>query len=1044
MKLLKFISLMLTVGVILLWSNQTVQAEEDFLSPFEVDDNTVLLMHFDDPDNLMQNESDRSEDGMPEGKIRQGGSVNSALGPSLWIDNDSPDVDTSMVVIPHTDDLNLPNSFTIEGWSNNITFDGGNSPPRSYNPWVIRKGHGDGNMTPYGIMVNPFTQSFEATNIFADHTSDPYTRIKTEFGTVDLGEWYHFTLIKDMEHQARVLLIHDSDGNLLHKTTRLFPEGSSGETAIEEEPLYFGVQNQSHKDVGNFYWNGFLDEVRISDVVRDYDAPPAIGNIQLDISGQNPRANTDVPVIAEVRNIGSNILSGNPTLHYETGDGNWQTVTMTQGDSSFLYVGTIPGQPRGTMASYYITAESDAGVEGRYPDVFAPNSAVGWWQPNEMTLSLTFDEGPGSTPTDASDYGHTINMLGENLGYSDDVPPALAGESAYSISINQDLDGEYPDTSSMEIPAPTPFINGAYDDDGIYGWTLDFWLKADTADADWEEGNMMVIRVGPRGSQQAGEMMHRFDLFEDRFRMRFKYHYAELEVDVPGIGSSGKWFRIECGETTQMHFVRVHDENDSLIARNQVDKSTTEGRWKGRGPYPDTYSILPFKIGNSWDSDDYRGLIDEVKFYNYPKDVRPNFLGGASIGNQAAEAPAAVTANIAHPGSKIEAAEVHYTSTDDNGEWHTAELSPDTGNAFVGEIPGQPLGSITKYYLSAETAGGIKITEPAEAESDSVYYEFGWWEPNTQTLDLTFEEGSGGSVTDHSEYDHPFVNVSAEYSDDAIEGDYSIYFDGSGSYLKLEEENATFIPSKEYTLDFWFKPDSALDNGTRLIAKYAANGWHKGTFHVRTVNDGAEIGVWPTLERTFKYKMKFDSSYAVNAWNHLIMEVATGTLSVQLRDENDELVQAIGEKLPEDDHPELSKGPLFIGTGEPGDNDYTGKMDNIQLYNYSVNLGEETATEPEPSGIPERFTLSQNYPNPFNPSTTIRYTVPAEEHVTITIYDLLGREVKTLVNKNLIPGQYSSVWNGKNDAGDLVSSGVYFYRLRAGEVTKVRKMVLLR
>jgi|GEM_PF-1533875 len=1036
MKILKFISLTLVMGVILLWSG-IAHAQVDFLSPFTVDDNTVLLMHFDDPDDLMRNESDRSEDGMPEGKIRQGGSVNNALGPSLWIDNDSPDVDTSMVVIPHTEDLNLPNSFTIEGWSNNITFDGGNSPPRSYNPWVIRKGHDDGNMTPYGIMVNPFTQSFEATNIFADHTSDPYTRIKTKFGTVDLGKWYHFTFIKDMENLARVLLIHDADGILLHKTTRLFPEGSSGETAIEEEPLYFGLQNQSHTDVGNFFWNGFLDEVRISDAVRDYDAPPAIGNIQLDISGQNPRANTDVPIIAEVRNIGSNTLAGNPTLYYETGDGNWQTVTMTQGDSSFLYVGTIPGQPRGTMASYYITAESDAGVEGRYPDVFAPNSAVGWWQPNEMALSLTFDEGPGSTLTDASDYGHTINMLGENLGYSEDVPPALEGESAYSISINQDLDGEYPDTSSLEIPAPTPFINGAYDDNGVYGWTLDFWLKADTAATDWEEGNMMVIRVGPRGSQQAGEMMHRFDLLEDGFRMRFKYHWAELEVDVPGIGTSGKWFRIQCGETTRIHFVRVHNENDSLIARNQVDKSTTEGRWKGRGPYPDCYSILPLKIGNSWDSDDYRGLIDEVKFYNYPKDVRPSFLGSGKIGNQQANMPADVAAEIIHPGTILDNVSVHYST--DGGEWQTSEMTPDTGDFYVGQIPGQSLGSLTSYYLSAQTTSGTRILLPENVETDSNYYQFGWWEAETQTLDLTFEEGSE-PVTDNSMYGHEFTNVGATYSDDAIEGDKSIYFDGDGSYIVADD--AIFLTSKEYTLDFWFKPDSLLDGGTRLITKYATSGWHKGPYHVRTKDDA--IMVWPTMTRSFKHKMTFDSSYAINEWNHLIMEVAVGTLSVQLRDQDDALVQAIGTSLPEDDYPDLTEGPLYIGTGEPGSDDFTGKMDNIQLYNYSLNLGQETATDPEDSGIPKRFTLSQNYPNPFNPTTTINYTVPVEKHVTITVYNLLGREVNKIVDKSLLPGQYEIVWEGDNAVGKQVASGVYFYRLKAGDVTKVRKMILLR
>ncbi|MCK4689205.1 MAG: T9SS type A sorting domain-containing protein, partial [Candidatus Marinimicrobia bacterium] len=88
--------------------------------------------------------------------------------------------------------------------------------------------------------------------------------------------------------------------------------------------------------------------------------------------------------------------------------------------------------------------------------------------------------------------------------------------------------------------------------------------------------------------------------------------------------------------------------------------------------------------------------------------------------------------------------------------------------------------------------------------------------------------------------------------------------------------------------------------------------------------------------------------------------------------------------------------------------------------------------------------LSQNYPNPFNPTTRINYTVPNSEHVNLTIYDLTGREVKTLVNRVVAPGKYTAVWDGRSETGRLASTGVYFYVFKSRSFNKVRKMVLIK
>ncbi|MCH7618894.1 MAG: T9SS type A sorting domain-containing protein [Candidatus Marinimicrobia bacterium] len=94
--------------------------------------------------------------------------------------------------------------------------------------------------------------------------------------------------------------------------------------------------------------------------------------------------------------------------------------------------------------------------------------------------------------------------------------------------------------------------------------------------------------------------------------------------------------------------------------------------------------------------------------------------------------------------------------------------------------------------------------------------------------------------------------------------------------------------------------------------------------------------------------------------------------------------------------------------------------------------------------VPSDYSLGQNYPNPFNPSTTIAYDVPAASNVSINIYDMLGRNVITLVNEQKNAGSHTVEWNGKNSSGIQVTSGIYFYRLEAGQSAITKKMLLLR
>ena len=94
--------------------------------------------------------------------------------------------------------------------------------------------------------------------------------------------------------------------------------------------------------------------------------------------------------------------------------------------------------------------------------------------------------------------------------------------------------------------------------------------------------------------------------------------------------------------------------------------------------------------------------------------------------------------------------------------------------------------------------------------------------------------------------------------------------------------------------------------------------------------------------------------------------------------------------------------------------------------------------------LPSEFVLDQNYPNPFNPTTTIKFSIPQSSFVDLRVYNILGEEVSRLVSEELSAGQFRIKWSGKDSFGKQLSSGIYFYRLQAGNNVQTRKMILLK
>ncbi|HEY4612452.1 MAG TPA: T9SS type A sorting domain-containing protein [Bacteroidota bacterium] len=109
-----------------------------------------------------------------------------------------------------------------------------------------------------------------------------------------------------------------------------------------------------------------------------------------------------------------------------------------------------------------------------------------------------------------------------------------------------------------------------------------------------------------------------------------------------------------------------------------------------------------------------------------------------------------------------------------------------------------------------------------------------------------------------------------------------------------------------------------------------------------------------------------------------------------------------------------------------------------------TSLSTLTGVELDPLPLPATFELSQNYPNPFNPTTRISFIVPKQSHVTLHVYDMMGRVVTTLMDEVLPPGKHAATWNGRTTDGRLTASGIYFYALKSEGYVATRKMLLLK
>ncbi len=577
-------------------------------------------------------------------------------------------------------------------------------------------------------------------------------------------------------------------------------------------------------------------------------------------------------------------------------------------------------------------------------------------------------------------------------------------------------------------------------------WTIEGWINiftfGETAD-DWRWVPRLIAKPGEAAFYYGN---YYIEMWGSSRIFKCGYNVAEpvgwWEVNSPtNAMAPGEWNHITFIRDSERKLLiqMVHNLNRELtfFGINEFDPITGA---------PPRVNDNPVHIGfagggtDSW----LDGFVDEVRISNVVREfeVPPIIAGVTEMENQTVDVESyEISADIYSLfGSEIQSAVIHYNT---GSGWQEAIMAPGA-EVYTGTIPQQPVGTIVKYYLEAQDIDGLVATQPATAVAEEDYYNFGIFQPETKTLELTFEEGTG-TPADASDYGHIVTMVGKPvYSSDAAVGSHSIYLEGDSSYLLID---SPFLTSVEFTVDFWFKGDEIV-NDVRLVQR-PDDPWWRQNYQIKLGDGAITAGSHISDEgRWLSNEMWLDVTVLADTWYHAIYEFkaapegdTTNYYAVfELRDQGGVLLA--NKVVTTDGIPIQSMLPLEIGHGGDGLH-FKGYIDNVKISNYPA-AGLELAVDGDVQNIPLRFELSQNYPNPFNPTTRIQYTVPNSEHVNLTIYDLTGREVRTLVNRVVAPGKYTAVWNGRSETGRLASTGVYFYVFKSSSFNKVRKMVLIK
>jgi hypothetical protein len=670
--------------------------------------------------------------------------------------------------------------------------------------------------------------------------------------------------------------------------------------------------------------------------------------------------------------------------------------------------------------------------------VWSQETIGGPYTADEHTMMLLHFDGDFSNASENSNdaviHGTHFFLSNEALGLGECVrlSNSTPQDSAY-ITV--------PDTSTLDLTED---------------WTIEGWVNIFTFGETSDDYRWVPRLVMKPGDETFWRPNYWVEMWGDARLFQTGFHNVDQDrwpsVSSPAnVFEPGKWVHLTFIRDTENHLLiqMVHDADRELVWYGSVSYDPVK---EGEPITTDQDVHIGWagavNIANPSNDSWLDGFVDEIRISNVVREfeIPVTVTGVTQLPNQSSEVNEyEVEANakkIGAPGT-VTSVDLHYRV--DEGAWQTVSMSSAGDGKYVGTIPGQTYNSKIEYYVSADDSDGYHTTVPstAEAAEDAEYHTFYVYKPNSHILSLDFDDGAM-PPTDGSEYNHPVEVIGSVTPADEGKIGKGMYFPGDSSRLEVD---TPFLSSAEFTLDVWIRPDTMIAYSRIIFRPEDYTGWGGNAWAIRYEADN-KITARFTQVGGGDNVIALDTPLEYGNWYHLVYEVGSDSSVFQLSDADDQVIETKGSAVTA--KPINTTAPLRIGNAgnvtaneDWKDRSFRGVMDEFNFYNYPA-TGLLTSVEKEGKAMPLTFSLQQNYPNPFNPTTEIVYTIPNNETVKLTVFDVLGRQVKTLVDHKMAAGKHSVTWNGTDELGRLVSSGVYFYRLTVADQTRIRKMLFVK
>ncbi len=376
--------------------------------------------------------------------------------------------------------------------------------------------------------------------------------------------------------------------------------------------------------------------------------------------------------------------------------------------------------------------------------------------------------------------------------------------------------------------------------------------------------------------------------------------------------------------------------------------------------------------------------------------------------------PYAIAATITATGDVLDPDDLWVYYTVNGGAWNSVAMVPSgPPDEYAADIPPQALMSYVEYYIRASGMGGAVAYDPPNAPQDRHLFVVG-------TLEVAFE-------------DDMETDLGWEIVNDADDG-----------FWVLDDPNGTWDGSEPVN------PEDDASPAPGVKCYFTGQGEPGGPPYLGDLDGGCTTLITPVIDGSMtnyvrvKFARWFYNDHSPDS-DALTVELSTdgGTTWTALKE-----IRGIQNEWIEDTfHLKASEYDLTsemqLRFRACDENQYSWTEAAVDEF-YLARLTESQPDDVAMLDLPARFRVEQNAPNPFNPATAIRFEVPTKGPVSIRVYSVAGQLVRTLLQKPVEAGYHTVRWDGTNDAGEQVGSGVYYYKVTASGFESVHKMALLK